>query len=388
MPTDWLNNVNIDTTDWPGWAQTVWPFALKWGVVLASVLLIWLISSLVRIIVVAFGKRVSKDKETFEGSSWDLGASVARFIALFAMLPLPLGLMGYDWEAIVESKGPGVAAAIITFLVAIVVANWISRSLRNFGHKAHARAGADDTLFAFFASMAKYLIFAIALVVALTQVGFSTTSLAAMLGGAALAIGLALQDLLKSVAAGVMLAIFRPFRIGDYVQLAGIEGEVTDISPFTTSMKQVDNKIVTLTNDKVWGEPKINFTRMTRRRLDLYFDVSYDDDLDHALAVLKQVVDDHPRILSKQDNWVGVHGLGDWSIKLRLRAYCPTPEFVDVRADITKKVKQAFDANDVSIPFPHQVEIQYRGKKKSAPSGTVPLNLPEPGGSLGEGEDD
>lgn len=370
---DWIIN-SVDTSEWPRSAQALWPHIVKWGLVLASFVLIWIASGLVRHIIRAIGKKLSKSPEEFEGSSWDLGASIVRFVIFLAMLPLPLGLMGYDWKSLVESKGPGAAAAIVTFIFAILLANWISRSLRSFGQKAHARAGTDDTLFAFFGSMAQYFIFAIAVIVALTQLGFSTASLAAMLGGAALAIGLALQDLLKAVAAGVMLAIFRPYRIGDYVQLAGIDGEVTDISPFTTSMKQVDNKIVTLTNDQVWTDAKINFTRLTRRRLDLYFDVSYDDDLDFALDVLKQVLEDHPRILSKHDNWVGVHALGDWSVKLRARAYCPTPEFVDVRSELIKKVKEAFDANGIIIPFPHQVEIQYRGptRRSSKPASDEP----------------
>lgn len=360
---DWILNT-MDTSDWPSWAQTLWPHGLKWGLVLGSALIIWLASKLVKLAVKWVGRRVSEDTEAFEGSSWDLGASIAQFGTMFALLPLPLGLIGYNWRGMVESRGPGVASAILTIFVAIVFANWVARSMRSIGNKARARAGTDHTLFAFSASLLKYIIFAVALVIALTQVGFSTASMAALLGGGALAVGLALQDTLKSVAAGVMLAIFRPFRMGDYVELGGIDGEVIDITPFTTSLKQIDNKIVMLTNDRVWAEPKINFTRMTRRRLDLYFDVSYDDDLDHALSVLKRVADDNGRVLANDDTWVGVHALGDWSVKLRLRAYCATPEFVDVRSALIKEVKQAFDAANISIPFPHQVEIQYRGKPR------------------------
>ena len=351
----------IDMTGWPAWAQAAEPQVLKWSLVLAATIAIWMVAVLVKRLVALFGRLVTPKDQDFEGSSWDLGASVARMFALILMSPLPLGLAGYDWRTLVESRGPGAVAAVAILFVAILFANWVARSMRNFGGKAHRRTGADDTLFAFAGSLVKYLIFAVAIVTALTQLGFPTTSLAAVLGALGLAIGLGLQDTMKSVAAGVMLAILRPFRIGDYVSLAGLDGEVTDISPFTTSLKQIDNKIVIVTNDKVWGDALVNHTRQTRRRFDLYFDISYDDNMDHALQVVHDVANEHPRVLSKAETWVGVHALADWSVKLRLRAWVATPEFVQVRADLTKAVKEAFDREGISIPYPHQVNVAYKG---------------------------
>ena len=373
IPED-LTLPQIDTSSWPVWAANTWPFVEKWGIVLLACILIWYVSTLVKWVVKLIGMRVSAKVKSFEGSSWDLASSIARIFALIFLSPLPLGLAGYDWEAIIEKRGPGAFAAVAILIVAVLVANWVSRSMRAFGGKAHARTGADDTLFAFSASLIKYLIFAIAFVLALTQLGFPTASLAALLGASALAIGLALQDTLKAVAAGVMLAIFRPFRIGDYVTLAGLEGEITDITPFRTTFKQIDNKVISVTNDKVWGDPLINHTRQTRRRLDLYFDISYDDNMDHALDVLRGVANNHPRVLSKDETWVGVHALADWSVQLRLRAYVATPEFIQVRADITKGVKEAFDREGISIPFPHQVNMAYRPHKANgvAESGEGP----------------
>lgn len=351
---------DVDTTNWPVWLAASWPFIEKWGLVLLACMLVWFVSGLVKNLVVAFGKRVTAKDKSFEGSSWDIASSVARVFALIFLSPLPLGLAGYDWEAIINRRGPGAFAAIAILVIAVLFANWVARSMRKMGNQAHMRHGADDTLFAFSASLLKYVIFAIAIVLALTQLGFPTASLAALLGGAALAIGLALQDTLKAVAAGVMLAIFRPFRIGDYVTLSGMEGEITDITPFRTTFKQIDNKVVSVTNDKVWGDPLVNHTRQTRRRLDLYFDISYDDNMDHALETLLGVANGHPRVLAKDETWVGVHALADWSVRLRLRAFVATPEFVQVRADITKGVKEAFDREGISIPFPHQVNMAYR----------------------------
>lgn len=369
---DWLlSHVTLDTSAWPGWLAAAWPHVLKWSLVLLSVALIWFIALLVKLVVQFIGRRLTpKDKE-FEGSVWDLSASVARVFAFILMSPLPLGVAGYDWRALIEARGPGAFSAVIIFILAIMIANSIARSLRRFGEKAHARAGADDTLIAFSASLIKYIIFAVAIVFALVQLGFPATSLAAVLGAAGLAIGLALQDTLKSVAAGVMLAIFRPFRIGDFVTLANLDGEITNITPFTTSLKQIDNKIVSVTNDKVWGSPLINHTHQPYRRLDMYFAVSYDDDLDHALEVLKNAADGHPNVVSYMNIWTGVHALEDWSIKLRLRAWTATVDFVQVRADINKAVKQAFDREGITIPFPHAVEYHIEGKPKKLRTGAL-----------------
>ena len=113
----------------------------------------------------------------------------------------------------------------------------------------------------------------------------------------------------------------------------------------------------------MWGDPLVNHTRQTRRRLDLFFDISYDDNMDHALETLSAVGHAHPRVLSKDDVWVGVHALADWSVRLRFRAFVPTPEFIQVRADITKAVKEAFDREGITIPFPHQVNMAYRPHK-------------------------
>ncbi len=378
----------IDTSTWPRWAALLWPEAARWGLVLASVVLIWLLAAMVSRLVSFTGRRLTPKSQAFEGSTWDLAASVARLFSFILMTPLPLGLAGYDWRNLVTKHGPGAFAAVMILVVALVIANALSRSLRRFGAKAYHHAGADDTLIAFSASLIKYIIFAIAIVFALSQLGFPAASLAAVLGAAGLAIGLALQDTLKSVAAGVMLAIFRPFRIGDYVGLAGLEGTITNITPFTTSLRQIDNKVVSITNDQVWGAPLINFTAEPQRRLDLFFDVSYDDDLDDALAVLRDTVNLHDHVLQKDTTWTGVHELRDWSVRLRLRAWVATPDFVQIRADLHKMVKQAFDREGITIPYPHAVEYHMGEKQKSVKTGDLyekrPIAAALPEGGAGD----
>lgn len=369
-PSDFL--LGLDTSGWPLWAAAIWPDTVKWGLVIASVGLIWLVASLVKFLILLTGRRLTPKDQPFEGTSWDLAASTGRFFVFILMMPLPLGLAGYDWHGLVEKHGPGAFAASVILVAAFVIANTLSRSLRRFGAKAHAHSGADDTLIAFSASLIKYIIFAVAIVFALSQLGFPAASLAAVLGAAGLAIGLALQDTLKSVAAGVMLAIFRPFRIGDYVSVAGLDGTITNITPFTTSLRQIDNKIVSITNDKVWGDPLVNFTAEPQRRLDLFFDIAYETDLDHALKVLRETVNAHEHVLQKETTWTGVHELADWSVKLRLRAWVATSDVVDIRADLLRIVKLSFDREGISIPYPHQVHLDYATGRDAAPAKDAP----------------
>lgn len=365
-PSDFL--LGLDTSGWPLWAAAIWPDTVKWGLVIASIGLIWLVASLVKFLILLTGRRLTPKDQPFEGTSWDLAASTGRFFGFILMMPLPLGLAGYDWQGLVEKHGPGAFAASVILVAAFAIANTLSRSLRRFGAKAHAHSGADDTLIAFSASLIKYIIFAVAIVFALSQLGFPAASLAAVLGAAGLAIGLALQDTLKSVAAGVMLAIFRPFRIGDYVSVAGLDGTITNITPFTTSLRQIDNKIVSITNDKVWGDPLINFTAEPQRRLDLFFDIAYETDLDHALKVLRETVNAHEHVLQKDTTWTGVHELADWSVKLRLRAWVATSDVVDIRADLLRIVKLSFDREGISIPYPHQVHLDYATGRDAPPA--------------------
>lgn len=171
----------FDMTGWPAWAQAAEPQVLKWSLVLAATIAIWIAAILVKRLVVLIGRLATPKDQNFEGSSWDLGASVSRLFALILLSPLPLGVAGYDWRILVETRGPGAVAAIAILVIAILLANWVARSMRNFGGKAHRRSGADDTMFAFGGSFVKYLIFAIAIVMALTQLGFPTSSLTAVL---------------------------------------------------------------------------------------------------------------------------------------------------------------------------------------------------------------
>ena len=351
----------IDVSDWPDTLAQIAPQA--WiGLVLVFVTMIaYFAGHVFKLGVRAVGRRTYKDPELFTGSSWDLAAPLTQLLVFLAVFTGGAELVGFDFGPDLVNFWPKAIAGLIIIGGAVLLTTWLNRSLRSYGERANARHKVDDTLISFSASIIRYVILGIAILIAMTQFGFAPGSLIAIVGAAGLAIALALQDTLKAVAAGFMIAAFRPFKIGDWVQIGDHEGEVFEITPFNTAIKQVDNKVMLLTNDKVWGDAIINHMKLPQRRLNLFFGVHYDTDLDQALDVLKTLANDHPRIVRPADTWVGVHELGDWAITLRLRAWVPMREFVQIRADITKSVKQTFDRVGIEIPYPHQVEMMKDG---------------------------
>lgn len=351
----------FDTTTLPPAIAQIAPQVWMGLILLGLLLVAYLCGVVFKVAMRAFGRQTYTDREMFTGSSWDLAAPLAQLLVFLAVFTGGAELLGFDFGETLVNFWPKAVAGLIIIGGAVLLATWLNRSLRAYGERANKRHKVDDTLITFSASIIRYVILGIAILSAMMQFGFAPGSLIAIVGAAGLAIALALQDTLKAVAAGFMIAAFRPFKIGDWVQIGDREGEVYDITPFNTSLKQIDNKVAFLTNDQVWGDAIINHSKLNRRRLNLFFGVHYDTDLDQALEVLAQIANDHDRVLLKTETWVGVDELGDWAITLRLRAWVPTREFVQVRADITKAVKQTFDKHGIEIPYPHQVEMVKEG---------------------------
>ncbi len=356
MRLDWLTTVPISTEGWPQELAAIAPGVWRAVVIFGALLLAWIVSWLAKAVVRLAARSLHKDKSTFEGSLGDILAPVVQLATFLAIITAGLDVLGLPIGAQLATAWPAAVSVILIFVSAYFIARWASRAINRFGQRAQQLSHADITLFGFFASILKYAIFIIAAVVALDRVGFDTNTLVALVGAAGLAIGLALQDTLKAVASGLMLAIFRPFRVGDWVSFGENEGEVVAITPFQTTLKTVDNRAVILPNTVAWSEPATNFSRFARRRLDLYFDIDYDDDIDHALSVISGVARDHPRVLAKDDIWTGVHAFATSSIVTRLRAWVANSEFIEVRADIYRAIKYAFDREGITIPYPHQTE--------------------------------
>ena len=281
-------------------------------------------------------------------------------------------LFGFPLE---QAEAWGIAALRgLAILVGVwFLGAWLGSRVRNFGKKIGRAHAGGETLFTFLGALVRFGAFAVGLIAALQQFGFDTASLLAIVGAAGLAIALSLQDTLKAVAAGVVIAVFRPYRIGDNVRLAGQDGTVADITPFTTVLNTLDNREVVITNDKAWGDVIINSSARSLRRLDLLFSIDYDDDAELALRIIHDVLVADKRIRSEPPIWVKVVDLATSSVDIRARAWVSNIDWWDARCDAILSVKQAFDRNGITIPYPHQVEVSKPGRAARLPSAAAAL---------------
>ncbi len=248
-----------------------------------------------------------------------LGALIRALFLLVALAIAANLLFGYSLD-----EARALAISVLKGLAILVgvwfVGSWLGGRVRSFGNKVGRRAtSGGETLFSFLAALVRFGAFAIGLIAALQQFGFDTASLLAVIGAAGLAIALALQDTLKAVAAGVVIAIFRPFKIGDAVRIAGQDGVVADITPFTTVLNTVDNREIVITNDKVWGDVMVNNSARSLRRLDLLFSIDYDDNAEEAMRMITGILTDDHRVRDEPPVWVKVVELASSSVDLRAR---------------------------------------------------------------------
>jgi len=211
----------------------------------------------------------------------------------------------------------------------------------------------DVTLFNFLGSLARWAIIALTIIIVLGQFGVETTSLIALVGVAGLAIGLALQSTLSNLAAGVMLLIFRPFKVGDYIEAGSNSGTVEEISLFTTRMVSVNNVPTIVPNGDIWASAITNYSIKDTRRLDLVFGVSYGTDLKAAEQALRDVIGDDDRIRNEPaEPLVAVSNLGDSSIDFVIRVWCASSDYWALKFHMLRTVKETFDERGIEIPFP------------------------------------
>lgn len=246
--------------------------------------------------------------------------------------------------------------ALFILIAGLWITGWLAAAVRRLSRRS---ARIDNTLAAFFASIVRYTLMAFVVVAVLDQFGVQTTQIIAVLGAATLAIGLSLQGTLSNVAAGVMLILFRPYRLGDFVELAGKRGKVCDVNIFVTELSTQDNVKVVLPNGQCWGAPILNFTANGTRMLEMTFNVAYDTNLDIALALLLKTATADARVMKDPTVAVNVTALNDFSVALLLRAWCQATDYLPLRLDTTKAVKEAFDAAGIAFPFPTTVTYQH-----------------------------
>jgi small conductance mechanosensitive channel len=254
--------------------------------------------------------------------------------------------------------GPLIVNAIQA-LIFLIVGWFVAGALSSLVQRSVTRnPRIDDTLGGFFASIVKWLVLAAVLIAVLQLFGFEATSLIAVLGAATLAIGLALQGTLADIAAGVLLIAFRPYKLGQYVDIGGTAGTVKDLNLFTTELVTPDNVQIIMPNGKAWGSIITNYSAHPTRRLDLGFGIDYGDDADKAMSLITEIATADSRVKDDPPPWVRVVNLGESSVDLGVRLWCEAGDYWELKFELIKRVKEAFDKNGVSIPYPHRVEIR------------------------------
>jgi small conductance mechanosensitive channel len=244
--------------------------------------------------------------------------------------------------------------SILAAILIVLVGRWLSKIASKLIGKAMIKAGLDKTLAKFVQSLSYILLLIFVAIASLAKLGIQTASLIAVIGASGLAIGLALQGSLANFAAGVLLMIFKPYKVGDFVQIDDSTGTVKDIQIFNTIIDTLDNIRIIIPNAKVTDGMIMNYTSNGTRRVDLTVGVSYGDDLHKAKSVIENVLADDKRVLKEPAPTVAVCELGNSSVNFAVRPWCRCENYWDVYFDITRKVKLSLDENNITIPFPQR----------------------------------
>ena len=243
---------------------------------------------------------------------------------------------------------------IIAAIVILILGRIAAGLARSLVRKVLRKGKVDETLISFLASLTYIGVLAFIVIAAVAQLGVQTASFVAVLGAAGLAVGLALQGSLANFAAGVLMIIFKPFKVGDYVTAGGVSGSVEAIGIFTTELKSPDNRKIIVPNAKVTGDSIVNFSAKEQRRIDMIAGVSYSDDLSKVKQVLEGIMAEDDRILKDPAPTIGLLEMADSSINFAVRPWVKTADYWDVFFATQEKIKQRFDAEGISIPFPQR----------------------------------
>ncbi len=247
--------------------------------------------------------------------------------------------------------GLDVLGAVAILIAGIYIAGRARRFVVQILHRA---PGLDDTLEPVISDIVRYAILVFVLIAVLAQFGVQTTSVIALLGVAGLAVGLSLLGTLKNIAAGIMLLLLRPFRIGDYIDAEGLAGTVEEIGIFSTHLRTLDGVYLNAPNGRIWNRAILNYSRAEKRRLDIVVDIAYDDDIDKAQAALLGLMTSDSRVNAEPEAQVMVKELGDSSVNLNLRCWTDAGNYWALLFDLNKAAKLRLDAEGISIPFPQR----------------------------------
>ena len=241
---------------------------------------------------------------------------------------------------------------IIFALAIFFIGRFIARLLLNIVDKVLNKAGMDPMLVSFVHSILNALLLLFIIIASLDQLGVDTTSFIALIGAAGLAVGLALQGSLQNFASGVLLIVFRPFKVGHFIEAGGATGVVEEIGIFSTRMKTGDNREIIVPNGAIYGGTITNNSARDTRRIDMVFGIGYDDDIRKAKAIMQEIIDADERILKEPAALIAVGELADSSVNFNVRPWVNAGDYWAVLFDLNEKIKLAFDDNGISIPYP------------------------------------
>lgn len=243
---------------------------------------------------------------------------------------------------------------IVAALVIFVIGRWLARLASNLAKAAMARADVEDTLEKFLGNLLYMVLLAVVAIATIGALGIQTTSLLAVLGAAGLAVGLALQGSLANFAAGVLIVAFRPYRVGDFIEAAGVAGSVDAVQIFTTRLNSPDNKKIIVPNSQIMNGTIVNYSANDNRRIDLVVGCGYNDDLDKVRKVLEDIIAGDDRILADPAAFIGVSELGDSSVNFVVRPWVRKADYWATHCDLTETIKKRFDEEGLNIPFPQR----------------------------------
>jgi small conductance mechanosensitive channel len=259
-------------------------------------------------------------------------------------------------QSLATEFGIDIIAALAIFIIGRWVANLITKGVR----RLLERADVDSTLVKFLSNIVRILLLIFVILAAIGQLGIQTTSLIAVLGAAGLAVGLALQGSLSNFAAGVLVIIFRPYKVGDYIEAAGVAGTVDEVQIFNTVMNTPDNKRIIVPNSQITGGIITNYSAHETRRVDFTFGIGYADDIDKAKKIIEEVLTSDERVLEDPAPQIVVAELADSSVNIVARPWAKAADYWGLKFDVTETVKKRFDAEGISIPFPQRdVHVYY-----------------------------
>lgn len=259
----------------------------------------------------------------------------------------------------VSEYGLKIVAAILIFVIGKWAVGKITIVIKSLMEKANV----DKTLVEFAESLVYFVLLLMVVLASLNALGINTTSFIAVFGAASLAVGLALQGSLANIGAAVLIIIFRPFKVGDFIEAGGATGVVDDVNLFSTIISPVDNRIIIVPNSAIIGGNITNFSKKPQRRVDHVFGIGYDDDLKLAKETLMDIMQADERIKKDPEPFVAVSELGDSSVNFVTRAWVDTADYWDVHFEMIEKVKLTFDAKGISIPYP-QMDIHTQNLEK------------------------